>query len=103
LLCYALWLKNESVSRAVLFLVVIVGAFAAVAYFSGEPTEEAVEHLPGIAEQYIEEHEEKAKVAFGSAIVTSIVGLAALLASRRRAVPRAAMGAVLVANLFTSL
>ena len=51
-------------------------------FLTGEPAEEVVEHLPGISEPAIGEHEEAAEVA---AIVTGLAGLLGLwlLVARR--------------------
>lgn len=46
-------------------------------YFTGEPAEENIEHLPGVSESLIEAHEEAAEK---SLILTLIIGGAAVLA-----------------------
>lgn len=103
ILVYALWSKNEQIIRAGLFLIVIVGIFSAFAYFTGEPAEEAVEHLPGISERYIEAHEEKAEIAFIFSVITSLVALATLLFSFQKVLGKVGIASVVVLNLITSL
>ncbi len=46
-------------------------------YFTGEPAEEVVEHLPGVAESFIEAHEEAAKF---SLVLTLMTGVSAFVA-----------------------
>ena len=55
--------SNELINIALVF-VVVVALWAIPVYLTGEPAEEVVEDLPGVSEQLIEEHEEKAEVAF---------------------------------------
>ena len=73
--------KNQSVITISLFL--LVGAAIAVlpVYFTGEGTEELVEHLPGVQEGMIEEHEEAAGLTLIILIITGIGALAALIRS----------------------
>ncbi|MEK7433258.1 MAG: hypothetical protein AABZ74_09020 [Cyanobacteriota bacterium] len=68
--------KNEEILKLGLVTIVLSALFNVPTYFSGENTEERVEHLPGVSERIIEEHEEYAKIAF---ILTGILGVLAIL------------------------
>jgi hypothetical protein len=63
-------------------VLVIVALFAIPAYLTGEPAEEAIEHLPGVNEDAIEEHGEAAKFAFAGDLVLGAVALGGLLVFR---------------------
>lgn len=54
--------KSDAVKRTA-YLIFILGALASLmAMASGEGAEEAVEHLSGVSENYIEKHEDTAKI-----------------------------------------
>ena len=77
-----LWgfLRGYEEVKNVGFLILVFTAAAAVpVYLTGEPAEEAVENLPGVAEQIIELHEDSALISLILAIVTGALALAALL------------------------
>jgi len=75
LLAWGLFRKNEEVVRVSLYILVGSALAALPVYFSGEGAEEAVEHLPGVVENLIEDHEHLAKVAI---MIMEGLGLAAL-------------------------
>lgn len=62
-LAYGLIIKDLSVKKAGLGTLAVMAILALPAYFSGEEAEEAVEHLPGISDAVIHEHEELAEKA----------------------------------------
>lgn len=76
--------KSADVKRFVLALTVVVGATSLPALWTGEPAEEVVEHLPGIDEGVIHEHEEAAEFATVMAVITAIVAAGALIVQRRK-------------------
>ena len=65
-----------------LIFVILIALWAIPAYLTGEAAEELVENLPGISEQLIEEHEEKAKVALILIEITGVLALIALIGLR---------------------
>lgn len=70
-------LKKNSVVKQVALGVFVFAALAAIpAYFTGEGAEEAVEHVAGISENTIEEHEDMGKTF---AILSGVLGVFALL------------------------
>ncbi|HET9233030.1 MAG TPA: hypothetical protein VFP10_02685 [Candidatus Eisenbacteria bacterium] len=72
-------------------LIVLLGLTSVIAYRTGEPAEEKVEHLAGVVESAIEAHEDAARWVLGLGIAAGVLGLAGLWAaySRRLSVARA--------------
>ncbi|SFJ11142.1 Uncharacterized membrane protein [Kaistella treverensis] len=75
-LAYGLWTKSNETKVAAYGLFFLSSIGAGIAYITGEPAEESVEHLPGIFEVTIERHEDFAIYALVSLI---ILGLASIL------------------------
>lgn len=94
LLAWGMVRRNEPIQRAALATFFVVALMAIPVFLTGEPSEEAVEHLAGTAEQAIETHEDAALL---SLISVELLGVLAVLSViRRRAglsrfVPRAAL------------
>lgn len=66
-----LFFKSEAVIRSA-YMLFVIGALSAVAAMTtGEGAEEIVENLPGVTEQYIEAHEDAAKLF---AVLSYILG-----------------------------
>lgn len=75
-----LWgmVRHDKTIRAVAAVIVMAMAVMAIpVYLTGEPAEERVEHLAGVSEAMIEEHEEAAELAIA---IMTVAGLASLLA-----------------------
>jgi hypothetical protein len=103
LLLFALLRKSEELERVSFGVFVFTALLALPVYFTGEPASEVVEHLPGVAESLIEEHEDAALFALLMAGATGVVALAGLILFRRaERLPRRIVGAVLVLSLATS-
>lgn len=94
--------RSDEVQKTALGAMVLVALSALPAYFTGEPAEHVVEHLPGVSEAHIEEHESMGKFALASAIGLGVVALAGLILSRGKSVSLAAASIALVANLFVA-
>ena len=75
LLVFGMAKKNEEIKRVSLGIFVIIAVATLPVYFTGEPAEEIVEPLPGVAESILEEHEESALISF---IAVGILGVAAI-------------------------
>lgn len=75
LLIFGMAKKNEAIKRVSLGIFVIIAVATVPVYFTGEPAEEIVEHLPGVEEPIIEEHEEAVLISF---IAVGILGIAAI-------------------------
>lgn len=102
-LAHGLWTQNASTQKFSLLVLFGLAVMVLPVYLTGEPAEEVVEHLPGVAESFIEAHEDAAKF---SLILTLAAGAFAFLAlwfqrdeSRRRLVNFGTMGIAIVAVL----
>lgn len=76
-LAYGLYQRNLPMQRFSLFVLLGLAAMVIPVYLTGEPAEKLIEHLPGVAESFIETHEDAAMV---SLILTLLTGLASLIA-----------------------
>jgi hypothetical protein len=94
--------RDSSLARLTLVLSVALAAASAGVFLTGEPAEEAVEHLAGAAENAVEPHEDAALIAtvafglFGAAALVALVGF------RRRPMPRWVAGSALIGILVVS-
>jgi len=70
--------KNSAVTRTGLGLMAFAAALAIPVYLSGEGAEETIEHLPGVGKNWIERHEDAAKLALVLSALTLIPALGAL-------------------------
>jgi putative effector of murein hydrolase LrgA (UPF0299 family) len=103
LLLFVLLRKGEELKRVSFGVFVLTALLALPVYFTGEPAGEMVEHLPGVVESLIEEHEDAALFALLMAGATGVVALAGLILFRRaERLPGRIVGAVLVLSLATS-
>lgn len=75
-LAYGLWSKSNETKIAAYCVLLFSSMGAGIAYLTGEAAEETVEHLQGIAESTIEQHEDFAVFALAGLLV---VGLSALI------------------------
>jgi hypothetical protein len=85
LMLYGLIRKSKELKRAALIGYVLTALTGIPAYLSGEEAEDMVEGLPGVTEQYIEEHEDFAKFSFIGIEIVGVISLAGLYASRKNA------------------
>jgi uncharacterized membrane protein len=94
LLAWGLVRRNESIQRAALATFFVAALVAVPVFFTGEPAEDAVEHLAGTAEQAIETHEAAALLALISIEllgVIAVLGVVLRRANLSRLVTRAAL------------
>ena len=92
-------LRNETVRRTALVLLVGAGLAAGGAFLTGEPAEEVIEGTAGVSKDAIHEHEEAAELALTASGILAVLALGVLVAGRRRSLPGTAHGAVLVGAL----
>lgn len=98
LLAFAAWRGGPELLRATLALYVLLAGIAVVVYLTGEPAEEAVEHLPGFSEAIVERHEEIALISTIAMGIAGVLALVALVVQRKRVLPAwVARGGVVVA------
>lgn len=76
-LIYGTYVKNQLTQRFALLVLIGLAAVVLPVYFTGEPAEEVVEHLPGVAESFIEAHED---AAMFSLVLTLLSGATAFIA-----------------------
>lgn len=76
-LAQGLWVRNPATHRFSLIVLFVLSVMVLPVFFTGEPAEEVVEHLPGVAESFIEAHEEAAKF---SLVLTLLSGAVAFIA-----------------------
>lgn len=104
LLLLAVWRKSDELKRVAFGMLVVSALFVLPVYFTGEPAEEVVEGLPGVAEPAIEAHESAGKAAFISMLATGAVALISFVLFRaRRLIPHWFTALVLVMALATGL
>lgn len=75
-LAYGLWSKSNHTKIAAYLVLISASAGALIANFTGEAAEEAVEHIQGISENILHQHEEAAEFAL---IFMSILGVLSLI------------------------
>ena len=83
LLGYGLLKKSEEVKIASLLAFVVVAALTIPTFLAGKAAEDMVEHLPGVREQLIENHEGAALIGLITTLILGAVSLGVLLLSRR--------------------
>lgn len=100
LFLFGMMRRSADVKKAALGVLVIAALATVPVYLTGEPAEDAVESLPGVAKPFVEQHEEAAGVAFGGVLVAGVVALAGLFLFRQ---PRVVPGWFNVLVLITAL
>ncbi len=89
LLAVALYRRSPELTRAGAVALIAVAVVAIPVYLTGEPAEEIVEHMPGVAEEVLERHEKAGLVSLIALEVLGAVALLALVVSRgAQALPR---------------
>jgi hypothetical protein len=83
-LAHGLWHKSEQTSIAAFNVFIISAIGAAIAKFTGEGAEEAVEHIPGVLESAIELHEDAGFWAFVSMLVLGVASAVAIFLVRTK-------------------
>lgn len=78
LLLYGVLSKSNKLSKTALGVFVIIALLAVPAYLTGEPVEDGVDAIPGVAKPITEQHEEFAAAASTGVIV---LGAASLIVS----------------------
>jgi len=83
LLLVALLRKSRDLKQAGLWLCLAAALAAVPTYLTGEPAEDRVEGVPGVAQELIEEHEESALWALVGIEILGVASLAGLYLSRK--------------------
>ncbi|MEQ9064334.1 MAG: hypothetical protein RIE58_09165 [Vicingaceae bacterium] len=79
LLLVATLMKSKVLLKASMLLIVSVGLVGIPVFFSGEESEEKVEHQKGYSEHYLEEHEELGETAYQAGLILSAFALVLFL------------------------
>ena len=88
LLAAALWRRSNETAKLGLFLMVGIAVVAGFVFLTGEPAEEAVEHVAGVTDAVIHSHEEAAEAALVASGLAGALGLGLLVWFWRRELPR---------------
>lgn len=100
LLFWGLIKKQANIKVIAAVVLTIMAVIAIPVYLTGEPAEESVEKLPGVAKDIIELHEEAATLAIWLMGITGVASLMALLAGWKKI---KATGALFVIVFFLSV
>lgn len=103
ILGYGALRRCDPLTNTGLVIMIVTGLVAIPVYLTGEPAEEVVEGLPGVIESLIESHEDFAKFALASAIVSGTVALVALLYSWARSESKAGRSLVWAALVLAAV
>ena len=103
LLAVGMMRKQPPVCSVALSLLIISTIFCVPAFLLGEGAEELIEHLPGISEDLIEEHEEIADIALWLSVAVGVLSLLALaIRSRAQSLFSLTLKAVLLLSFIAS-
>lgn len=80
---YALLRKSGELTTAALGLLVLTALVAIPVYLTGEPAEEAAEHLPGVSEAIIGRHENAALISLIAIEALGVLSLGWLILYKR--------------------
>ena len=83
-LAHGLWHKSEQTAIAAYNVFIVSAIGAAIAKFTGEGAEEAVEHIPGVLESAIELHEDAGFWAFVTMLVLGAASVLAIYFTRTK-------------------
>jgi putative copper export protein len=83
LLAWSLIRRSAEIQKLALAIALLAGLSSVPAYLTGEPAEEVIEHMAGVDEAYIEEHESMGKFALWCGVALGVVAAAALAAGIR--------------------
>jgi len=83
-LAHGLWHKSDQTAIAAYNVFIVSAIGAAIAKFTGEGAEEAVEHIPGVLESAIEVHEDAGFWAFVTMLVLGTFSVLAIYLSHTK-------------------
>jgi hypothetical protein len=76
LLAWSLIRRSAEIQKLALGVALLAGLSSVPAYLTGEPAEEVIEHMAGVDEAYIEEHESMGKFALWCGVALGVVAAA---------------------------
>lgn len=74
-LLWAAWRGERSSADFAMICMLLLGITAGLAYVSGEPAEEAVEHIATVSHDYLEKHEDAAWFSLIAACACGAIGV----------------------------
>lgn len=100
LLAWGILKDQQNLKSTAAVILSLMAIIAIPVYLTGEPAEESVEKLPGVAESMIKLHEEAATLAIWLMGITGVAALTALFFSfRKKAVAKTAFLAAFIFSL----
>ncbi len=96
------WLRSDTTQRVGLWMLLATALFAIPAFLTGEPAEDIAQKFPGVEKAFIEEHEDAAGMALGSAIAAGLAAVVVLFVSRKRTIPAWGLVTALVLSLVSA-
>ena len=100
LLIASYFTSPDVLRRTALVTLVLTAIAGAVADLSGDAAEDAIRGFPGVRREVIHAHEQMADKAYYLGIALGVLALIALIRWRRRAIPRGAALAAVLATAF---
>lgn len=82
-LAAGLWKSSDGLKRLALVVFAVSALVAVPVYVTGEPAEDAVKHLPGVAGGALERHEDAAGAALGGVLALGALAVTGLIICRR--------------------
>ena len=102
-LAYGYFRGHPPTTKFGLVTTIAIAALALPTYFTGEPAEEFVERIPGVAESFIKAHENSAQVSLFLILFTGIMAIGALRPWRSERIVRyTVLGTILAAMISTA-
>jgi hypothetical protein len=83
LMALSLWKKDKQLLTLTFQMMILIGILTLPAYFTGEPSEELIEHLPGVSESVINKHENAALYGLIVTELLAVAGIVGLILLRR--------------------
>lgn len=100
LLAVAMTKKSTELMKVSLGVFIIMALIAIPTYLTGKAGEEVVEHLPGVAQSIIDQHEEAAGLSLVAVEILGALALGGLLFFRRSpTIPRWFVGTALILSI----
>jgi hypothetical protein len=78
------YVKSNEFKKVVLWMYVVLGFFALLAYLTGDGAEELMKTYPGITEDLIEPHENVGFLYFLGLLITSIIAIIGLYMEKKK-------------------
>jgi hypothetical protein len=101
-LAHGLYKGNKASQKFSLVILILFSLAALPVYLSGGKAEDVIEHLPGVAESWIESHEDAALASLILALVTGVLASAALVWSENEKRFRPLVRVVLILALVST-